>query len=150
MRINLFRRLVLLAIGPFLVSSAGVQAQTLRGPYYHRTTTPGFVAPRGAVSPTSREVAPERGGGTMDLLRPYTATSSRAGVGAEGEALGNSYSSHPRVAPPITRPPAPVSAHNYYPTARIGQGPNRNVAGFGRGGGGHCTPSRGGMIFGLR
>jgi len=136
-----FGRLVSLAVSPFLVSA--VQAQAPRGPYYQRVTTPGFAAPRGAaraVSPTPRPIAPALAGGTtMDRLRPYTAG---AGARAEGAPLGNVYSSRPRAVSRVARP-SPPPARNYFPTARVGQGPNRNVRD-------HCLPSRGGLIVGPR
>lgn len=140
------QRLAALAILPFLVSTA--RAQAPRGPYYQRTTTPGFVAPRGAArsfspSSTPRGTLPRLANGTMDRLQPYTETSARAGARAGAAPLGNAYSNHPRVAPPRTLPAPPPAARNYFPTARFGQGPNRNVRD-------HCTPSRGGLIVGFR
>lgn len=156
MKTHRFWRLALFAIAPVLIATTQAQAQTPRGPYYHRTTTPGFAAPRGVARdapppPPAGTLSPLENGALGDRLRPYTATSARAGAGAVAPGLGNSYSSRARVAPPSARPAtrSPAS-RNYFPTARVGQGPNRNVEGVGRSGVDRCAPSRGGMLMGLR
>lgn len=144
MRTIRFWRLISLAISPFLVSAVQARAQAPRGPYYHRTTTPGVATAR-VGSHATRGVgvaAPSRVDGVMDRLRPYAAADAWALAGVGTAPLGNTYSSRPRAVSPPARP-SPPAARNYFPTARVGQGPNRNIRD-------HCSPSRGGMIVGLR
>jgi len=111
---------------------ARAQAPARRGPYYSRTATTrgrsGLSLERGIGSVEGTSAA------APDPLSPYTARPS----GASGR-----YSSESFPPPPApTRPPQRPVARNYYPTARIGQGANLNVAAGRR----HCTPSRAGFL----
>ncbi len=114
-------------IGPI----ANVRAQSQRGPYYNRTTTIRGGDDRAAVSGSETPSAATRFG--IDPLRPYT-------NGTPTASSGNRHSSQPREPRAVAMPrPEPPLARNYYPTARFGQSPNRNVRS-------HCTPSRGGAF----
>jgi hypothetical protein len=58
--------------------------------------------------------------GNPDPLRPY-ADNPRSGVAPRP------YERTPVISPPEREIPAPAVSHNYYPSLRSGQGPNRNV-----------------------
>jgi len=80
-----------------------------------------------------------RNGSTLDTFRgepdPLRAYSS----GARESFAIRPYERPPVVSPPQRETPAPAVSHNYYPSLRAGQGPNRNA-------GSHCVPSRGALL----
>src|SRR4051812_37229067 len=92
-----------------------------------RFDRPGTAGGRGGVASN-----PEAFRGGLDPLRIY-------GSDAREVAMTRPYEPKPTVAPPGRPAPAPATPHNYFPSLRPGQGPNRN-------GMAHCVPGRAALL----
>ncbi len=150
--------LLVLAGGSFLaigLVAAHAQSPSSRRPAsFNRVQTqsqsrsqsqPGAVATPGyELNPRARGLA--RTGANDALtdaassMRPYTDDDSgRITRTAAGTGAGlRPYERAPVMTPPARSDPAP---HNYYPSLRQGQGPNRNL-----GARAHCVPGRGAFL----